>query len=465
MTAKQTQRRIEAQPGPQKAFLESEADIAIFGGGAGGGKSWALLLEGMRNGHVPEYRGVLFRKTFPQITNPGGMWDESTSIYPHAFAEPRQSDLLWRFQSGARVEFAHLQHERNMYDWQGAQVPFLGFDELTHFSEQSFFYLLSRNRSMSGVRPYVRATCNPDPDSFVARLIDWWIDEEGYPMPARSGRLRWFVRVGGELVFADTREELTARHGNDAMPKSLTFIPALVTDNPALLAANPEYLANLKALPYVDQMRLLHGNWKVRPEAGKVFNRAWFEVVEAVPAGGRVVRFWDFAATAKAQKGDDPDYTVGLRLRWVNGFWFVEDLIRERETPAEVKRLVKTTATQDGYTVAVGFEVEGGSAGKFVQSEVVQMLAGWNVRGVRPASDKVTRAGPVAAQALAGNVKLLRGEWNGAFLSELHGFPDLPHDDQVDALSGAFQLALDLGEGLAAPAQVVSRERIAEMLG
>jgi predicted phage terminase large subunit-like protein len=93
------------------------------------------------------------------------------------------------------------------------------------------------------------------------------------------------------------------------------------------------------------------------------------------------------------------------------------------------------------------------------------MLAGWNVRGMRPASDKVTRAGPVAAQALAGNVKLLRGEWNGHFLSELHGFPDLPHDDQVDALSGAFQLARDLGEGLAAPAQVVSRQKITELLG
>lgn len=465
MTQTQTQRRIEAQPGPQRSFLKSQADIAIFGGGAGSGKSWALLLEAMRNGHVPEYRGVLFRKTFPQITNPGGMWDESTNIYPHVFAEPRQSEMLWRFRSGARVEFAHLQHERNMYDWQGAQVPFIGFDELTHFSEQSFFYLLSRNRSMSGVRPYVRATCNPDPDSFVARLIAWWIDEDGYPIPERSGVLRWFVRVGGELDFADTPDEIKARHGADAMPKSLTFVPALVTDNPALLAANPEYLANLKALPYVEQMRLLRGNWRVRPEAGKVFNRAWFEVVEAAPAGGVAVRFWDFAATEKAQRGGDPDYTVGLRLRRVGGFFFVEDVVRERETPAEVKRLVKALATQDGYHVPVGFEVEGGSAGKFVKADITQMLAGWNVRGVRPVGDKVTRAGPAAAQALAGNIKLVRGEWNDDFLRELHGFPDLPHDDQADALSGAFSLSMMLGMGAAAQAQVVSRAQIAEMLG
>lgn len=419
----------------------------------------------MRNGHVPNYRAVLFRKTFPQITNPGGMWDESANIYPFTGAEPRQSELLWKFPSGARIEFAHLQHEKTVYDWQGAQIPMLGFDEVTHFSEFQFFYLLSRNRSASGVRPYVRATCNPDPDSFVARLIAWWIDEDGYPIPERSGVLRWFVRVSGELDFADTPGELKARHGADAMPKSLTFIPALVTDNPALLAANPDYLANLRALPYVEQMRLLRGNWKVRPEAGKVFNRSWFEVVDAAPAGGTVVRFWDFAATEKAQKGDDPDYTVGLRLRWVNGFYFIEDVRRERETPAEVKRLVKATATQDGYNVSVGFEVEGGSSGKFVKSEITQMLAGWVVRGVRPVGDKVTRAGPAAAQALAGNVKLVRGEWNDAFLRELHGFPDLPHDDQVDALSGAFALAVTMGEGMGTPAQVVSREKITQILG
>lgn len=463
MTTVQT--RIEPQEGKQKTFLSSTADIAIFGGGAGSGKSWSLLLEAMRNCHVGAYRGVLFRRTFPQITNPGGLWDESTKIYPHLFAKPRQSDLLWVFPSGARIEFAHLQHEKNVYDWQGAQIPFLGFDEATHFSEFQFFYLLSRNRSMSGVRPYVRMTCNPDPDSFVARMVDWWLHEDGYPIPERSGVLRWFVRVGGELDWADTPEELTARHGKGTMPKSLTFIPALVTDNPALLAANPEYLANLKALPYVEQMRLLYGNWKVRPSAGKVFNRSWFEVVDAAPAGGRVVRFWDFAATEKKQKGDDPDWTVGLRLRWVNGVFYIEDVRRERATPAEVKRLVKVTATQDGYAVAVGFEVEGGSAGKFVQGEIVQLLAGWNVRGMRPATDKVTRAGPAAAQALAGNIKLVRGEWNDPLLGELHGFPDLPHDDQVDGLSGAVALALDLGVGEAAQAQVVSRQQIAELLG
>jgi hypothetical protein len=100
----QPQRRIEAQKGPQRAFLESHADVAIFGGGAGGGKSFALLLEAMRNCHVPSYRAVLFRKTFPQITNPGGMWDESTNIYPFVGAEPRQSELLWKFHSGARVD-------------------------------------------------------------------------------------------------------------------------------------------------------------------------------------------------------------------------------------------------------------------------------------------------------------------------------------------------------------------------
>src|SRR5205085_1689527 len=143
-------------------------DIAIYGGAAGGGKTWALLLEGMRNQSVPDFSAVLFRRTVPQVTAPGGMWDEGAKLYHLLGATPNRTALTWQFPSGARVKFGHLQYEDSVYDWQGSQIALLGFDELTHFSQTQFFYMLSRNRSTCGVRPYVRATTNPDAGSWVA---------------------------------------------------------------------------------------------------------------------------------------------------------------------------------------------------------------------------------------------------------------------------------------------------------
>ena len=154
---------IQAQEGPQFAFLSSSADITIYGGAAGGGKSYGLLLDPLRYVHVPGFGAVIFRRTSPEITNQGGLWDTSQEIYPKVNALPRRTDLSWLFAGGARVRFAHLQHDKDKLNWQGAQIPYLGFDELTHFTEEQFWYLLSRNRSTCGVPPCVRATCNPAP--------------------------------------------------------------------------------------------------------------------------------------------------------------------------------------------------------------------------------------------------------------------------------------------------------------
>ena len=216
---------IAPQPGPQTEFLSTEADIAIYGGAAGGGKTYALLLEPLRHIHNPDFRGVTFRRTYKQVEAPGGLWDESTKLYTLLGAKSKRRELEWVFESGAQLKFAHLQHEDNVYDWQGSQIPFIAFDELTHFSRSQFFYLLSRNRSTCGIRPYIRATCNPDAASWVAEFIAWWIDEDtGYPIPERAGKIRWFLRRGDALIWSSDRQELVDRYGT--APKSVTFIPA-----------------------------------------------------------------------------------------------------------------------------------------------------------------------------------------------------------------------------------------------
>lgn len=441
----------------QAEFLSSPADIVIYGGAAGGGKSWALLLEPLRYTANPDFGAVIFRRDRQQITNEGGLWDEACKIYPLFQPKINHSDLFFEFDSGATVGFAGIQLEKDVYKWQGSQIGLLGFDELTHFSEFQFFYMLSRNRSAANIRSYVRATTNPDADSWVAGFLEYWIDQDtGYPIPERSGDIRYLVRDNGKNHWFDTREdareafpELAALVGDLDFCKSVSFIFADVFDNEALIAAEPGYLASLVSLPLIDRERLLRGNWKIRPSAGKVYNRAWFEIVEAIPTGGTDVRFWDLAATEKSlkqtTKKNDPDYTATIKLRYKNNVWTIIDAYQIQTSPANVKKLVMQTAELDAREskrnqtqYRLRWEIEPGSASRRESQSWTSELAGIDARGVAPQGDKVSRARAVSAQAEAGNVKLLRAGWNEMLLGELHGFPDWPHDDIPDALSGAF---------------------------
>jgi len=432
--------RIRPQPGPQTAFLASPADICVFGGAAGAGKTWALLMEPLRHIHTKNFGAVIFRRTYPQITNEGGMWDASKELYPSQGAVPKESTLEWVFPGlRTRIKFAHMQLERDRHQWDGSQIPLICFDQLEHFTFKQFFYLLGRNRSTCGVIPYVRATCNPDPDHWLRPFLDWWIDQEtGYPIAERSGRLRWFVIREGLVDWADSREELVGRHGPTAMPKSFTFIAGSVFDNKILLDKDPGYLANLQALPRVDRERLLGGNWNVRESAGMFFQRGWFEVVEASPAGGRAVRGWDLAGT---DEEEDPRaaYTAGIKMKLApGGEYFIEDVVRVQGSPGEVERTILATATQDGHAVRISIPQDPGQAGKAQKRHLAARLAGFDVRFSLETGSKVDRAKGLSAQAEAGNVKLVRGPWNEAFLAELVAFPESRFKDQVDGASRAF---------------------------
>jgi len=441
---KQTIIDIGPQPGPQTRFLQSTANICIYGGAGGGGKTFGLMLDPIYHYHNPKFVGVIFRRTTKQIRNPGGLWEKSFELYSLINGIPRETSLDWVFPSGMNVTFAHMEHENNKYDWQGTEIPFLGWDELTHFTIGQFFYLLSRNRSTSGVPGYVRATCNPDSKSWVRKFIDWWIDNNtGLPIPSRSGKLRWFIREDDKFIWADTRQELINKYGAEQLPTSVAFIPASVYDNPILLQKDPGYLAKLHSLPRVEREQLLGGNWNVSRSTGDYFKRHWFEIVESVPRNEviQTIRYWDRAAT-EVREGDlekDPDYTVGVKLsKTKNGIWFIEHITRDRLSPYKNKQLVLNTAKLDGVNVHIGLDEDPGSAGKSDNADYVKMLSGFIIKCFRPTNDKTTRALPFSSQCEAGNVKLVRGSWNEDYLSELENFPDGGHDDQVDASSGAF---------------------------
>ena len=131
---------ISGQAGPQTEFLRTSADICIYGGAAGGGKSVGLILEPLRHvGRVANFTAVFFRRTMPQITNPGALWDESLKFYPRVGGTPHVGVREWRWARGGKIKFAHLQFEATVYDWQGAQIALICFDELTHFTARQFF--------------------------------------------------------------------------------------------------------------------------------------------------------------------------------------------------------------------------------------------------------------------------------------------------------------------------------------
>ena len=281
---------IKPQQGYQMQALSSGADIVIGGGAAGAGKTFCLLLDPLRYNNNPDFGAVIFRRTTPQITNPGALWDESNKIYPNAGATSNKTALSWTFQSGARIKFSHLEYEKNVYDWQGSQIAYIGFDELTHFSKFSFFYLLSRNRSTSGVKPCIRATCNPDPDSWVSDLISWWIGEDGFPIEERSGVIRYFVKDGDAFIWGNSIEEciekasyfiepLVQKSGQlaESFVKSITFIGGSVYENKELLNIDPGYLANLAAQDDASKLQLLDGNWKVALNTSDIYNYTNFK--------------------------------------------------------------------------------------------------------------------------------------------------------------------------------------------
>ena len=429
----------------QNVFLRCPADIVIYGGAAGSGKSFALLLCPLRWIDMRDFGAVIFRRTYPEITNEGGLWDTSLGLYGSLFNPPvpKVGDLMWTFPSGARVSFRHLQYDETTQDYQGSQIPLIEYDQLEAFTEYQFMFMLARNRSMCGAPARIRGTANPQP-GWLSEFLSWWISDDGYADMSRAGVVRWMVRQGNRIAWGDTRAEMIRQHGPGTEPKSVTFIPASVFDNPALLKSNPQYVANLKALPTTERERLLGdakrgGNWHIRP-GGVLFQRHWFGVVDELPADmERWVRYWDVAATMTDDEHPNPDWTASACMGVRRGQFFVRDVRRLRAKPQGVESQVAQCAALDGQLCPIWFEQEPGSAGIHMISMYQRgILAGYSVGADKVSKAKVERAAPLASAAQAGNVYLLRGAWNAALLDELESFgPGCEHDDQVDCVAGA----------------------------
>lgn len=460
MEVKVKSREVRPHEGPQEAFLATDADVAIYGGSAGGGKSYALLMDPLRFRAFPRFRAAILRRTYPEITQPGGLWDVSTELYGGAGGIASPGRCEWRFAPDATISFRHCQYDKDLTSWHGSQVDALYFDELQYFTRKQFFYLLSRNRGSSGVTAYCRATCNPDADSWVAEFIAWWIDQEtGYPIPERAGVKRYFVMLSDVIHWADTPEELIAEFGGDGieiLPKSMTFIPAKLDDNPTLVEANPGYRASLLAQRTVEQERLLYGNWKIGDDEGSEWPAEYFGDIY----GGKWPDAFELSTIAiDPSKGRtesaDPSAIVFVGLH--RGTLYVDADIRRRPPPQIVVDAVNMAAEYQPNDIGV----ESNGFQELLITDFDDYIAEnrgmiWPVHGVENYSvSKHTRIRRLGGWLRSGKIKLRRGsEGCKILVSQLRGFPNPKvHDDGPDALEMGIRNLNDLARALMANAE------------
>lgn len=333
---------------------------------------------------------------------PGALMDRSKQWLMPSDAVWKGQENCWEFPSGAKLAFGYLDTDQDKYRYQSAEFQYIGFDELTQFEEDKYRYLFSRLRRLknSHIPLRMRAASNP------GGIGHDWVKQ------------RFMV---------------------EGLESNRAFVSAKLTDNAFIDQAS--YIKSLSNLDPITRRQYLEGDWSAK-HGGSIFRREWFPPVDSYPHDANAVWYWDRAATKPKTTNKEPDYTAGLKLAERDGIYCIVNVKRLRGTPAENELLIKRSAEEDPKT-SIYMEQEPGSSGVDTIDHYARMvLKGFTFYGVKTTGSKSERAAPVASAAEAGNIRIMRGSWNTAFLDEIEGFPMGIHDDQVDALSGAFaQLA------------------------
>jgi len=462
----------DLQPGPQRALAETslpgekQATVVLYGGGRGGGKSFAAILDSAKYFDIGDYGCVIFRRTSPELRGTGSIWEDTTAVYPHIGGDPTETKLLWKFPSGAQIQLSHLQHETDSAKWQGRNLARIVFDEAQHFEPSQFWFLLSCLRSKCPVFKQFICTFNPDPDSWLMPFVQPYLDEQGFPIREMSGVVRWFGRIKGKLETFASKQEGEAL-GCDGL-KSYTYIPALLYDNPALLRKDPEYLSTLKALPPVQRAQFLDGCWLAAKGAGDLFQQAWFPTLihgtlarrsAGQPDDREIVRWvlcGDLAATAvegnlvpgcpvdrHTSTGRDPDWTRLLLLgQFRDGRIVVWDMQSFRDVPGAIEWAIVQLAKRAPRGTTVVLTQDPGQQGVHQMESYQKALRGIaRFESTRPLNPiyMATYASRVVFKGLVYVRDPDIAPWTQQFFRELEGYSSdgsssTRHDDIVSAL-------------------------------
>lgn len=356
----------------------------------------------------PGYSALLLRRTYPELSQSGGLMFRSHEWLADTDARWNAAQTRWEFPSGAILQFGYLEHDAQKHRYASSEYQFIGFDELTQFTEGQYTFLFSRLRRKLGVNIPIRMRSASNPGA-VGHV---WVKERF--RPDQPG----------------------------LCPAGRIFVPARLRDNPFIDAS--AYERTLQHLTPVDRARLLDGDWTAT-EGGKVFSRSWFRtVLQAPPTRTSIiqsVRGWDLAATSvrPGEIDDKGKRTAGVRMsKTMDGLYVVEHALAGKWHPGDRDVVIRQVAEADGIHVAGLIEEEPGSGGIAQNHAIIKSIARRRYESIRVSGPKEVRAGPLASQAQIGNVALVAGPWINEYLDELELFPDGQYVDLVDASSLAF---------------------------
>lgn len=274
--------KIIAQKGAQERMLSIDADIKIVGGSRGGSKSFSSLMETLKDIKNPDFHALILRNEKDDLQS---LVSDSYKLYTQ-FGQynKSQNDMTWNFFNGGWLKFSYYAGAYQDFKtrFQGRQYSYIAIDEGTQIEYKKFKYLLTNNRNASHIRNRFWITCNPDPESWVRKFIDWWVDEDGYIISERDGVIRYCFMDGDTpdtIYWGNTREEVYEQCSKiidnlwkdsyadlgytklEMFIKSVTFIRADVSENIKLISTDASYIANLAQQDEEQRMRDLEANW------------------------------------------------------------------------------------------------------------------------------------------------------------------------------------------------------------
>ena len=416
----------------QAAFLWLACLDAFYGGAAGGGKSDALLMAALQYVDIPGYNALLLRDTYANLVKPEGLLDRANEWLTPTDAQWSGENKSWVFPSGASVSFGYLDGPRDHFNYQGAEYQFVGIDEAVNCREHQSIYLFSRMRKKNP-ESYAEDLKNLHVEFSEKQIKEYYDLYKNIPLRFRC------ASNPPRLEQMDRGAWVKNRYVDEETRGNRVFIPAKIRDNPHL--NEDEYRKSLKELDIITRKQLEDGDWDIQV-TGRLFDRSWFKIIQAIPNMHDIegtVRYWDLAATEE-DPNKDPAWTVGLRMnKSIDGYYYIDSVIRGRWSPRKVQTIVRQTADMDGKNVLIAMEQEPGSAGvNNIDTYRNKVLAEFSFDGIKKTGSKIDEARPLSSHSEAGNIVLVSGIWNKDFLDEIELFPDGKFKDQVDAASGAF---------------------------
>lgn len=300
----------------QDLFINSQAFETLFGGAAGGGKSYGQLVDALLYAlKYPKSKQIIFRRTFPDLER--SIIRTSLEFYPKEVASYNSSKHIWRFKNGSIIDFGYIDNENDVYQYQSAEYDVIRFDELTHFTEYMYVYMISRCRGANPYPKYIKSSTNP------GGVGHSWVKER-------------FIDIGEPNTIHNIKQE-------DGTTTSRIFIPSLVQDNLFLMANDPDYLKRLQNLPEKEKKALLYGEWDIFD--GQFFTEFKRDIHVCkpfeIPKTWRIFRTRDY--------GLDMCACYWIALDWNMNAYVYKELYESNLIVSEAARKINEMTTEDIY--------------------------------------------------------------------------------------------------------------------